>query len=150
MTVNSRRAIPPDTRDSAPAPRPLVCQARPMAVSSTPRTADRPRSASTLARALRSYPRRNPMTFGYLLLIAIGLLVLTRILSGPTADRFKIAISTNPHNLAHDPVFVLLASPLISATDSSFLSHLLTIGLGVGVCMAALERRIGALRTLAV
>lgn len=121
-----------------------------MTTDSTPRTAARRPPASALARALGSYPRRNPMTFGYLLLVLAGLLALGRVLPGPTADRVKIAISTNPHNLAHDPVVVLLLSPLVSATDSGWMSHLLVIGGGVGVCMAALERRVGPLRTLAV
>ena len=110
----------------------------------------RPVSVAALGRALRGYPRRNPMAFGYLVLIAAGLLLLDRVLSGAASDRFKIAISTNPHNLAHDPVFVLLASPLVSATDSGWLSHVLVIGVGVGVCLAALERRVGRWRTVAV
>jgi hypothetical protein len=107
-------------------------------------------SASAVAEALWSYPRRNPLALGYLLLIGAGLFVFERLLSGPTADRLKIAISTNPHNLGHHPVFVLLASPLVSATDSGWLSHALVIGFGVGVCLAALERRIGAWRAVAV
>ena len=121
-----------------------------MTTDSTPRAADRRGSASVLVRALGSYSRRNPMTCGYLLLIVTGLLVLGRMLPGPTADRVKLAISTNPHNLAHDPLFVLLASPLVSATDSGLLSHLLVIGVGVGLCLAALERRFGALRAAAI
>jgi hypothetical protein len=52
--------------------------------------------------------------------------------------------------MAHDPVVVLLASPLFTATDSGLPSHLLIIAGGVGVCMAALERRLGAVRTAAV
>ncbi|MEY9932404.1 hypothetical protein ABH926_007055 [Catenulispora sp. GP43] len=101
-------------------------------------------------RAARAYPRRNPMTFAYLLVIVAGLLFLTKVLSGPAADHLKITISTNPHNMAHDPLAVLLASPLFAATDSGLLSHLLIIAGGVGVCMAALERRVGAVRTAAV
>lgn len=108
------------------------------------------RPAAGLARAVREYPRRNPMTFGYLVLVCVGLVVLGRLLPGATADQLKIAISTNPHNMAHDPVVVLLASPLFAATDSGWFSHLLIIGGGVGICMAALERRIGAVRTIGV
>ena len=119
-----------------------------MAIDSGPRPAAR--TLPSLARAARAYPRRNPMTFAYLLVILAGLLVLTRFLSGPAADRLKIAISTNPHHMAHAPVEVLLASPLFTATDSGLPSHLLIIGGGVGVCMAALERRLGAGRTAAV
>ncbi|MEZ0115129.1 hypothetical protein ABH920_009164 [Catenulispora sp. EB89] len=103
-----------------------------------------------LVRAARAYPRRNPMTFAYLLVILAGLLLLTKILTGPAADHLKITISTNPHNMAHAPLTVLLASPLVAATDSGLLSHLLIIAGGVGVCMAALERRLGAARTAAV
>ena len=103
-----------------------------------------------LVRAARAYPRRNPMTFAYLLVILAGLLLLTKILTGPAADHLKITISTNPHNMAHAPLTVLLASPLFAATDSGLLSHLLIIAGGVGVCMAALERRLGAARTAAV
>lgn len=119
-----------------------------MAIDSGPRPAAR--ALPSLARAARAYPRRNPMTFAYLLVILAGLLLLTRLLSGPTADHLKITISTNPHNMAHAPLEVLLASPLFTATDSGFVSHLLIIGGGVGVCMAALERRMGARRTAAV
>ena len=104
----------------------------------------------SLARAARAYPRRNPLTFTYLLVILAGLLLLTHFLSGPAADRLKLAISTNPHHMAHAPLEVLLASPLFTATDSGPLSHLLIIGGGVGVCMAALERRVGAWRAAAV
>ena len=103
-----------------------------------------------VVRVVRAYPRRNPVTFVYLVVVCLGLLVLGRLLPGHTADQLKIAISTNPHNLAHRPVTVLLASPLFAATDSGLISHLLIIGGGVGVCMAALERRFGAVRTVTV
>ncbi|NUR57824.1 MAG: hypothetical protein HOV87_03845 [Catenulispora sp.] len=106
--------------------------------------------AARLALLIRNYPHRNPVTFAYLLAVCTGLLVLSRLLPGHTADHLKIAISTNPHNLAHRPVLVLLASPLFAATDSGLISHLLIIGGGVGVCMAALERRFGAVRTMAL
>lgn len=119
-----------------------------MAIDSGPHPATR--ALPSPARAVRSYPCRNPMTSTYLLAILAGLLFLTEVLSGPAADRLKITISTNPHNLAHDPLTVLLASPAFTATDSGLLSHLLIIGGGVGVCMAALERRVGAVRTAAV
>lgn len=131
-----------------------------MVIDSGPRTAPGPRprgfpslalqSLARAARAARAYPRRNPMTFAYLLIIVAGLLLLTQVLSGPAADHLKIAISTNPHNMAHKPLTVMLASPLFAATDSGLPSHLLTIAGGVGICMAALERRLGAARTAAL
>lgn len=121
-----------------------------MATNSSTRGWTVRRPAAGLARVLRDYPRRNPLTFAYLVVVCIGLLVLGRLLPGHTADQLKIAISTNPHNMAHRPVLVLLASPLFAATDSGPVSHLLIIGGGVGVCMAVLERRFGALRTVAV
>lgn len=96
------------------------------------------------------YVRRNPLTAAYLLVVIVGWIVVGRLLPAATADRFKTAISTNPHNMAHDPVGVLLASPLVSATESGWLSYLCVVGVGVGVCLAALERRIGAWRALAV
>lgn len=122
-----------------------------MATDSSPRTAARtlPSPARAL-RGWRAYPRRNPLAFAYLLVILAGLLFLTEVLSGPAADRLKVTISTNPHNLSHDPLAVLLASPAFTATDSGLVSHLLIIGGGVGICMAALERRVGAVRTAAV
>ncbi|MFL6112755.1 MAG: rhomboid-like protein [Catenulispora sp.] len=104
----------------------------------------------TLLRVLWSYPRRNPVTFAYLVLVCAGLLVLGRLLPGPTADQIKIAISTNPHNMAHRPLAVLAASPLFAATDSGWLSHSVIIGGGIGICMASLERRVGAVRTIAI
>jgi len=120
-----------------------------MAIHSTARgRAAARQAASDLARALPrvlwSYPRRNPVTFTYLVLVCAGLLVLGRLLPGPTADQIKIAISTNPHNMAHRPLTVLATSPLFAATDSGLLSHVVVIGGGVGICMASLERRIGA------
>ena len=108
------------------------------------------RPVAGLTRALRNYPRRNPVTFAYLLVVCAGLIVLGRLLPGPTADQLKIAISTNPHNMAHNPLAVLLASPLFAATDSGLVSHLLIIAGGVGVCMASLERRIGPIQTIGV
>jgi hypothetical protein len=119
-----------------------------MAIDSSPRTVVP--TPGSLARAARDYPRRNPMTFAYLLVILAGLVLLMKVLSGPAADHLKITISTNPHNMAHKPLVVLLASPLFAATDSGLLSHLLIIGGGVGVCMAALERRAGAGPTAAI
>ncbi|WP_194904911.1 rhomboid-like protein [Catenulispora rubra] len=131
-----------------------------MAIDTGPRSAPRSVPSRTrvvwrslvpsLVRAARAYPRRNAMTAAYLLVILAGLLLLTKILTGPAADHLKIAISTNPHNMAHAPLTVLLASPLFAATDSGLLSHLLIIAGGVGICMAALERRLGPARTAAL
>jgi len=121
-----------------------------MAINASPGRGAARRPVAGLTRVLWDYPRRNPVTFVYLILVCAGLLVLGRLLPGHTADQLKLAISTNPHNVAHDPVVVLLASPLFAATDSGWLSHLLIVAGGVGVCMATLERRFGAFHTIGV
>ncbi|GAA1981043.1 rhomboid-like protein [Catenulispora subtropica] len=121
-----------------------------MAITPSARSGAARRPVAGLTRVLWDYPRRNPVTFAYLLLVCAGLFVLGRLLPGRAADQLKLAISTNPHNLAHDPVVVLLASPLFAATDSGWVSHLLIIAGGVGVCMATLERRFGPFHTIGI
>jgi hypothetical protein len=121
-----------------------------MAINARVRGGAARRPVAGLTRVLWDYPRRNPVTFAYLVLVCAGLLVLGRLIPGHTADQLKLAISTNPHHMAHDPVDVLLASPLFAATDSGWVSHLLIVAGGVGVCMATLERRFGPFYTMGV
>ncbi|WKX09483.1 rhomboid-like protein [Streptomyces sp. NL15-2K] len=98
-------------------------------------------------RAVVQYPRRSPATLTYLALLTIGTVVVKHVLPGPTADRIFEAISTNLDNLPRHPVTTLFGSLLV-LDDATWLDNLLVVGLGISVCLALLERRLGALRAL--
>ncbi|WP_407285351.1 rhomboid-like protein [Streptomyces sp. BP-8] len=99
-------------------------------------------------RALTRYPRRSPATLGYLVLLAVDTLVVKRVLPESTAGRILQDISTNIDNLPRHPVTSLLGSLLV-VDRGTLLDYLLTVGLGVAVCLGFLEHRIGAPRAFA-
>jgi hypothetical protein len=98
-----------------------------------------------LGRAVPAYPRRNPVTAGYLVVLAVGWVVLAAV---PAAVRGRVlaAVSTNLANLPRRPVLALLGSPLVVDTSAGPLFAALVVVGGIAVCLAALERRIGGLR----
>jgi hypothetical protein len=110
---------------------------------------------ATTARALMIYPRRNPVTAGYLALLLLTHLWLV-LVSPATAHTALLAVSTNVDNLAHKPIGPLLSSALffdgtLTRVDSLlFIGTLITLGLGVALCLAWLERRWGARRAFAL
>ncbi|MGW7368271.1 rhomboid-like protein [Streptomyces sp. NPDC054841] len=108
------------------------------------------------ARALGTYAFRNPVTAGYVGLLLLTHLWLTVVLSTADAQRFALGISTNLSNLQHHPVRSLVGSMLFfdgtltSIASLHFAGTVITLGIGVGLCLAWLERRYGAMRAYAV
>jgi hypothetical protein len=101
-------------------------------------------------RALARYPGRSPATFSILALLLVDQIVVGHLMSQASADHLVEAISTNLDNLGEHPIRVLAGSLLVADVHGTWLGNLLTIGFGLGVCMAFLERRVGALRAVGV
>ncbi|WP_406281934.1 rhomboid-like protein [Embleya sp. NBC_00896] len=108
------------------------------------------RSPARYLRGVVDYPRRSPATFAILVLLVVNGIVVGRLMSDARADRLVEAISTNLDNLDHHPVRAMAGSLLVADTHGTLFGHLLTIGFGLGICMAFLERRIGTLRAVGV
>lgn len=95
------------------------------------------------------YPRRNPVTAGYLVLLGVSWLVVRHLL-GPAARATVLAgISTDLANLPRHPL-APLTSLLVVDTSAGPLFVAVIVAGGIGCCLAALERRYGAVRALAV
>ncbi|MFG3227301.1 rhomboid-like protein [Kitasatospora sp. NPDC048194] len=109
-----------------------------------------------LLRAVRTYPRRSPMTSGYVGLLLLGHAWVEYGLSPAEADDLRGYISTNLDNLHDHPVRALVGSALLydgTLTDiasTGFGGTLITLGLGIVVGLAWAERRYGTLRAAAV
>jgi hypothetical protein len=95
-----------------------------------------------------AYPRRNPVTAGYLVLLAVTWALLRFAVGPATRARVEVAISTDLVNLGHRPVLPLFTSLLAVDTSAGPLFTALIVGGGLVVCLAALERRVGWLRAL--
>ncbi|MGF6941947.1 hypothetical protein BKA18_001739 [Streptomyces auratus] len=101
------------------------------------------------ARALGTYVSRSPVTVGYLVLLLATHLWCTAVLSTAQAQRVVLGVSTHLDNLHDHPVRVLAGSllffdgTLTEITSEAFAGTLITLGLGVTVCLARLERRYG-------
>ena len=94
---------------------------------------------------LIAYVRSAPVTFGYLAVLFVTTWVLTTA-SGRLADRLLLAASTNLHQLARDPVRVLMSSAFwLPGTGSLLVWAVLLV-----VVLAPVERRIGSWRLGAV
>ncbi|MCS0603572.1 hypothetical protein NX794_20485 [Streptomyces sp. LP11] len=113
-------------------------------------------SGTRLTGAVRTYPRRSPLTLGY-----VGLLLLTHAwitygLTAARADSVLRYISTDLDNLADHPLTALLGSALFfdgtltDVTSLYFPATVITLGIGVCCCLAWAERRWGPLRAFAV
>ncbi|CAM5599755.1 rhomboid-like protein [Kitasatospora aureofaciens] len=109
-----------------------------------------------LPRALRTYPRRSPLTLVYVVLLLLGHAWVEYGLSGQQADDLRGYISTNLDNLHDHPVRALIGSALLydgTLTDiasTGFGGTLITLGLGIVVGLAWAERRYGTPRAAAV
>ncbi|MFD8707285.1 rhomboid-like protein [Kitasatospora sp. NPDC059648] len=109
-----------------------------------------------LPRALRTYPRRSPLTLVYVALLLLGHAWVEYGLSGRQADDLRGYISTNLDNLHDHPVRALIGSALLydgTLTDiasTGFGGTLITLGLGIVVGLAWAERRYGTPRAAAV
>ncbi|WP_336049381.1 rhomboid-like protein [Streptomyces sp. CA2R101] len=108
------------------------------------------------ARALGTYVSRSPVTAGYAGLLLSTHLWCTAVLSTAEAQRVVLGVSTNLDNLQDHPVRVLAGSMLFfdgtltEITSEAFAGTLITLGLGVVVRLAWLERRYGAGRAYAL
>ncbi|MGW2920605.1 rhomboid-like protein [Streptomyces angustmyceticus] len=108
------------------------------------------------ARALGTYVSRSPVTTGYAGLLLSTHLWCTAVLSTADAQRVMLGVSTNLDNLQDHPLRVLAGSVLFfdgtltEITSEAFAGTLITLGLGVIVCLAWLERRYGARRAYAL
>ncbi|MFI2609152.1 rhomboid-like protein [Kitasatospora sp. NPDC018619] len=109
-----------------------------------------------LLRAVRTYPRRSPLTAGYVALLLLGHVWVEVLLAPDRADALRDHISTNLDNLHDHPVTALFGSALLfdgtltEVLSTGFGSTLITLGLGVCCCLAWTERRFGPLRAAAV
>ncbi|WP_424638285.1 rhomboid-like protein [Embleya sp. AB8] len=101
-------------------------------------------------RSLVGYPRRSPATFAVLILLGINGIVVGWLMSATASDRLLDEISTNLDNLDHHPLRALAGSLLVADVHGTLTGNVLTIGFGLGVCMAFLEHRIGTLRAVGV
>jgi hypothetical protein len=107
-------------------------------------------------RRLASYPRRSPVTTAFVVLLFAAHFWVDRLLPRDTAAWLLLAVSTNLDNLRHDPIGSLLGSALFfDGTLTNFWSldfagTLITLGAGVIVCLAWLERRYGPLRAFGI
>jgi hypothetical protein len=108
------------------------------------------RLPARLLRGLAAYPRRSPLTAAYLAVLGAVYLLVDRVLAPATATRLLRYVSTNPENLRHHPVPSLLASALFVAGPLLDPDTLVIVGVGLGVCMAWVERRQGSLRTAGI
>ncbi|MEU8927480.1 rhomboid-like protein [Kitasatospora sp. NPDC048545] len=107
-------------------------------------------------RAVRTYPRRSPLTLCYVGLLVLGHVWVENLLSTDRADALRGYISTNLDNLHDHPVTALFGSALLfdgTLTDiasTGFGGTLITLGLGICCCLSWAERRYGGLRAAAV
>ncbi|MBO1419723.1 rhomboid-like protein [Streptomyces sp. FH025] len=112
--------------------------------------------AAALPRALREYPRRSPLTLGFVALLLLGHVWIEYGPSEEQADSVRAYLSTNLDNLHDHPVRALFGSALLfdgtlaDVLSTGFGSTLITLGLGVCVGLAWVEHRYGKLRAVAV
>lgn len=105
--------------------------------------------------AIRAYPRRSPVTFGYVCLLMGTHAWITWGLTADHAHSLLRHISTNVDNLAHHPVAALLGSVLFfdgtltDVTSLLFPATVISLGIGVCGCLAWAERRWGSRRAFA-
>ncbi|MEV0637781.1 rhomboid-like protein [Streptomyces sp. NPDC050619] len=109
-----------------------------------------------LPRLLLLLARTSPATTGYLLLLLLTHAWLTEVASPATAARTLLAVSTNIGNLQRDPIGSLAGSALFfdgtltHVRSLEFAGTVITLGMGVAVCLVRLESRYGAWRACAV
>ncbi|MEU6314009.1 rhomboid-like protein [Streptomyces sp. NPDC047014] len=107
-------------------------------------------------RAVRSYPRRAPLTLAYVCLLLAGHAWIVYGLSAEQAADVLGYVSTNLDNLQDHPLTSLLGSALFfdgTLTDVAspdFIGTLITLGLGVCGFLAWAEYRWGRVRAVAV
>jgi hypothetical protein len=96
------------------------------------------------------YPRRSPVTSGYLILLGVTHVLVSYALTPSARTRLVLDISTNLDNLGRHPVRSLVASMLVIDSRAALLDDVLIVGLGIAVCLGWLERRAGSLRAAGV
>ncbi|MFD0002595.1 rhomboid-like protein [Streptomyces sp. NPDC127178] len=107
-------------------------------------------------RAVRFYPERSPLTFGYVCVLLLTHGWLSFGMSAEQASVLLEYISTNLTNLADHPISALLGSALFfngtltHVMSLEFAGTLLTLGLGIGCFLARAEYRWGRFPAFAV
>ncbi|MEU8824837.1 rhomboid-like protein [Streptomyces sp. NPDC048636] len=106
--------------------------------------------------AVRAYPSRSPVTFGYVCLLLLTHAWVTWVLTEDRAQTLLGYVSTDLDNLADHPAVALLGSALFfdgtltDITSLLFPATVITLGFGVCCCLSWAERRWGALRAFVV
>ncbi|MEU9128626.1 rhomboid-like protein [Kitasatospora sp. NPDC048540] len=106
--------------------------------------------------AVLAYPKRSPVTFGYVCMLLATHAWVSYGLPADRASSLLRHISTNLTNLTDHPVQALIGSTLFfdgTLTDVAsleFPATFITLGLGVCCFLARAERRWGALRAFGV
>jgi hypothetical protein len=107
-------------------------------------------------RLLASYPRRSPVTAGFLVLLVATHLWLDHALPPAAAQRVLLAVSTNLDNLHQHPLRSLVGSAFffegtLTGIDTlDFIGTIITLGFGIAICLAWLEYRYGPMRAFIV
>jgi hypothetical protein len=136
--AEGRRDAGSSPRAPGSAPAEAACAAGPRQAASPGRLID------GLLRAVADYPRRNPFTAGYLVVLLLTSWLVDQ-LSEPTESGLLQSISTNLDNMTTHPVFSLVASALVPADGLRP-----AVLVGVVGCLAWLERAFGARRAFSV
>jgi hypothetical protein len=96
------------------------------------------------------------VTTGFVVLLFVAHFCVDWLLPRDTAAQLLLAVSTNLDNLRHDSIGSLLGSALFfdgtltNFWSLDFVGTLITLGAGVIVCLAWLERRYGPLRAFGI
>jgi hypothetical protein len=93
--------------------------------------------------------RDSPLTLGYLCVLLTTYWLTIHLLPFENARPMLLAISTNIGNIEHHPVTALVGSALVPVPPLLSLPGALTVGVGIGICMAFLERTYGRWRAAA-
>ncbi|MFI0357540.1 rhomboid-like protein [Actinomadura sp. 9N407] len=89
-------------------------------------------------------------TAAYLALLLATHIAVFRLVSPATKDDILRAISTNLADMTWTAPLRLVGSALVADTSGTILDNILVIGLGIAVCLSALERRLGTLRAFSI
>lgn len=119
-----------------------AAERRPAAVGSG---AARISGARFVRRRLAEELRTAPVTYAYLAIVSATTVALATV-GARLANRILLAQSTNLHHLAHDPVRVLVSSPLWLAGPSAAAAA----AVGLPLVLAPAERRLGSRRTIEI
>jgi hypothetical protein len=87
---------------------------------------------------------KRPFSIAYLSVLLVDYWIVAGLMARPQAVRILYSLSTNISNLLRRPAYVLIGSALVPAPPLLSLTGLLTVGVGLGVCLGLIERRFGS------